>query len=244
MIGLEYIRKLYGDTTSSLADKLGISNVNISHWETQKKPIPEKRLEELSKIYDIPKKFFSKELTKLEELKIEYKKVSHDYDESVIEYEDAYDFDENGIPREFIKRIDGDRGLLEHLRCLETDIKIEKALQEVRNVIDDSYSESDGVFGIEDFITKREQNIGLIKKFVSLMKSNSNKFLARVLRAVELSNPVNEDWGTNPRTDNELVHSLAEIMRDWNKSEKERREKEYQEYKDLFGIDDTDNNDE
>ena len=244
MIGLEYIRKLYRDTTSSLAEKLGISNVNISHWETQKKPIPEKRLEELSQIYDIPQKFFSKELTRLEELKIEYKKVSHDYDESVVEYEDAYDFDENGIPREFIKRIDGDRGLLEHLRCLETDIKIEKTLQEVRNVIDDSYSESDGVFGIEDFISTREQNIGLIKKFVSLMKSNSSEFLARVLRVVELSNPVDEDWGTNPRIDNTLVDSLSKVMRDWKKSEKERQKKEYQEYKELFGIDDANNIDE
>jgi len=115
--------------------------------------------------------------------------------------------------------------------------KIEKVLQEVRNVIDDSYSESDEVFGIEDFISTREQNIGLIKKFVSLMKSNPNEFLARVLRAVELSNPDDEDWGTNPRIDNTLVNSLAEIMRNWKKSEKERKEREYQEYKDLFGID-------
>ncbi len=237
MIGLEYIRKLYGDTTSALAEKLGISNVNISHWETQKKPIPAKRLEELSQIYNIPQKFFSKELTRLEELKIEYKKVSQAYDGSIVEYEAAYDFDENGIPREFIKRAEGDSGLLEHLRCLETDIKIEKVIQEVRNVIDDSYSESDEVFGIDDFISTREQNIGLIKKFVSLMKSNPNEFLARVLRAVELSNPDDEGWGTNPRIDNTLVNSLVETMRDWKKSEKERKEREYQEYKDLFGID-------
>lgn len=70
MIGLEYIRKLYGDTTITLADKLGITNVNISQWENGKKPIPEKRLEELSKLYNVSSKYFSKELTLLEQVKI------------------------------------------------------------------------------------------------------------------------------------------------------------------------------
>ena len=70
MLGLEYIRKLYGDTTVTLAEKLGISNVNISQWENGKKPIPEKRLEELSNIYNVSSKYFSKELTSLEQVKI------------------------------------------------------------------------------------------------------------------------------------------------------------------------------
>ena len=70
MLGLEYIRKLYGDTTVTLAEKLGISNVNISQWENGKKPIPEKRLEELSTIYNLSSEYFSKELTSLEQVKI------------------------------------------------------------------------------------------------------------------------------------------------------------------------------
>ena len=70
MLGLEYIRKLYGDTTITLADKLGITNALISQWENGKKPIPEKRLEELSKLYNVSSKYFSKELTSLEQVKI------------------------------------------------------------------------------------------------------------------------------------------------------------------------------
>lgn len=70
MLGLEYIRKLYGDTTVTLAEKLGISNVNISQWENGKKPIPEKRLDELSTIYNVSSEYFSKELTSLEQVKI------------------------------------------------------------------------------------------------------------------------------------------------------------------------------
>ena len=70
MLGLEYIRKLYGDTTITLADKLGITNALVSQWENGKKPIPEKRLEELSKLYNLSSKYFSKELTSLEQIKI------------------------------------------------------------------------------------------------------------------------------------------------------------------------------
>ena len=70
MLGLEYIRKLYGDTTIILADKLGITNALISQWENGKKPIPDKRLEELSKLYNVPSEYFSKELTSLEQVKI------------------------------------------------------------------------------------------------------------------------------------------------------------------------------
>ena len=70
MLGLEYIRKLYGDTTIILADKLGITNALISQWENGKKPIPEKRLDELSNIYNVSGEYFSKELTSLEQVKI------------------------------------------------------------------------------------------------------------------------------------------------------------------------------
>ena len=70
MLGLEYIRKLYGDTTITLADKLGITNALISQWENGKKPIPEKRLDELSNIYNVSSEYFSKELTLLEQVKI------------------------------------------------------------------------------------------------------------------------------------------------------------------------------
>ena len=70
MLGLEYIRKLYGDTTITLADKLGITKSLISQWENGKKPIPKKRIEELSKLYNVSGEYFSKELTSLEQVKI------------------------------------------------------------------------------------------------------------------------------------------------------------------------------
>ena len=91
MLGLEYIRKLYGDTTITLADKLGITNALVSQWENGKKPIPEKRLEELSNIYNVSSEYFSKELTSLEQVKIKknINGIQDDEDihkEQIIEY--------------------------------------------------------------------------------------------------------------------------------------------------------------
>lgn len=70
MIGLEYIRKLNSDTVDSLAEKLHVTKGLISQWENQKSPIPNKRLDELSNIYNMSSEYFSKELTSLEQLKI------------------------------------------------------------------------------------------------------------------------------------------------------------------------------
>ena len=239
MLGLEYIRKLYGDTTITLADKLGITNALISQWENGKKPIPEKRLEELSKLYNVSKEYFSRELTKLEQLHIEYDKVSDEYDATVNEYELPVDFDENGIPRGFVTQTCGDNGILAYMRILETDIEIEETLQEVRDIIDENCSKYHEPFGMDSIVDTREKNIRLIRKFISLMKDNDAMFLAYILRAIELSGEDGDAWGEIPKLDkNGLTGKLLAVIKEWKVSEQKRRETEYQEYKELFGIDD------
>lgn len=238
MLGLEYIRKLYGDTTITLADKLGITNALVSQWENGKKPIPEKRLNELSKLYNVSKEYFSRELTKLEQLHIEYDKMSDQYDETVNEYEMPVDFDEDGVPRGYITQTCGDDGLLEHMRILETDIEIEETLQEVRNIIDENRSKNPEPFGMESIVDTREKNIRLIRKFISLMKDNDAMFLAYILRAIELSEEDGDAWGEIPKLDkNGLTGKVLAVIKEWRVAEQKRREAEYQEYKELFGID-------
>lgn len=222
MIGLEYIRTLYGDTTTLLAEKLNISNVNISHWENQKKIIPPKRLAELSAIYNLPETLFQKELTKSEELQVKYQKLSDEYSKSIIEYATT---------------CEGDKGIEEALRMLEIDIKVEKTIEKIRNTIynsninyDDEFTNSDSV------INTQEQNLGLFNKFNLLMQENNSIFLAYILRAVELS--YDDSWGENPRLDkNGLTGKVLNAICEWKEEEKKKREDEYQEYKELFGLD-------
>ena len=109
MLGLEYIRKLYGDTTITLADKLGITNVNISQWENGKKPIPEKRLEELSSIYNLSCEYFSKELTSLEQVKIK---------KNINGIQDDEDIHKEQIVEDVRKIINENPAMISFMECL------------------------------------------------------------------------------------------------------------------------------
>ena len=58
MSGLMYIRKLLEISNSELARKLNVSRQAVLSWEQGKKPIPNKRLKELSSYFGIPEKYF------------------------------------------------------------------------------------------------------------------------------------------------------------------------------------------
>ena len=131
MFGLEYIRKLYGDTTITLADKLGITNALVSQWENGKKPIPEKRLDELSKLYNVSKEYFSRELTPLEQLIIK-KNMNGIQDDEEIRKEQILD-DIRNIMEENPAMINFMEHLVSYFQCNKSDINklIGKSLFEV-----------------------------------------------------------------------------------------------------------------
>ena len=56
--GLRYIRNRCNLSMTDLAKHLGLSRQVIGAWETGKKTIPDKRLEELSDFFGIGKEFF------------------------------------------------------------------------------------------------------------------------------------------------------------------------------------------
>lgn len=238
MLGLEYIRTIFGDTTVTLAEKLGISNVNISQWENGKKPIPEKRLEELHSLYNIPENYFSKELTPLEQLKVKWVKVKKEYDDSFVVEDVPIEFDENGKPTEYANIPHCNEGLGIYLREIEADIKVEKVIEEVRSTIKESGQDFSDDYREMDYVHDKEATTNLIHKFVSLIKTNDMRFLAYILRAVELSGEDGDAWGEIPKFDkNGLTGKVLAVIKEWKEAEQKRREAEYQEYKELFGID-------
>lgn len=239
MIGLEYVRKQNGDTVEALATKLGITKSLISQWENGRKPIPSKRLIQLSELYGLPEKYFNKELNKSDQLKIQLKKLSSQYDDSVVEDEVPIDFDENGKPIEYESVVYGDRGTAEAIRSTEFDIKVEQFTEKVKNVIyNNNINYDDEQQTIDNIIDTQETNLGLIKKFVSLMKDNDSMLLAYILRAVELSEEDGDAWGEMKYDKNGLTVKVLAVIKEWKEAEQKRREAEYQEYKELFGIGD------
>ncbi|WP_404467239.1 helix-turn-helix domain-containing protein [Planococcus rifietoensis] len=76
MIGLEYIVKEFHLGYKELSNKLGISPQTIQDWLKKRRSIPQKRLEQLASIFNLPTEFFQKELNSIEmqEVAIRYLK--------------------------------------------------------------------------------------------------------------------------------------------------------------------------
>lgn len=240
MNGLKYIRSLYGDTGENLSSKLGVTKVTISKWENGVSKIPSKRVEQLSKLYNLPTKYFTKELSRIDELKIELKKLSDYYDGTIVTDEMPVSFDAEGRPTEYAPITFGDDGCEKAIRHTEFELKVEQFIVKLKDIIynkhinyDDEMLSTDNILDIE------EENLGLIKRFASLMKTNDSMFLAYILRAIELSEDDAEDWGEISYLDrNGLTKKVATVIKEWKADEKKRQEAEYQEYKELFGVDD------
>ena len=66
MIGLEYIVKEFHLGYRELANKLGISPQTIQDWLKKRRSIPQKRLEQLAFMFNLPPDFFQKELNSIE----------------------------------------------------------------------------------------------------------------------------------------------------------------------------------
>ena len=107
MIGLEYIRKLNNDTCESLAEKIGVTKSVVSHWESQRKTISEKRISEIASLYSVSPEYITKELTRLDELTLQKDMVTQDTDRETIET-DIEELDKKIVLEEILVRITSD----------------------------------------------------------------------------------------------------------------------------------------
>jgi DNA-binding transcriptional regulator YdaS (Cro superfamily) len=80
MQGLSFILGLYDCSNSELARKLGVTRQTVNDWVgKRKKSIPEKRLQQLSRMFHgINKEYFEKDLTEEEKVHIKLNKAKHE----------------------------------------------------------------------------------------------------------------------------------------------------------------------
>ena len=228
VLGLEFIRKLNRDTTITLAEKIGVTNPLVSQWESGKKPIPQKRISEIAALYNVKPEYITKELTRLEELTLQKEQLEREIDEATIETDTGF---ECGIA-----------GAEEALRLIEEDIKEEKLIQGIRNSNTDNYS------SFQEYLGDKQSRIQIIKVFLSLCqsKNTSDIFLMSVLRAVERSEDLSDEWGkSNPMESTpSFVDKLCKVMRDQRIEQQKREEQETKEFIDLFGSPDDNDSEE
>lgn len=113
MIGLEYVLKLWDMQQDELAERLGIKKQNINYWVTGKRNIPKKYLPKLAEIFNIPEKYFQKELKYYHKERIQLMKLYGINDETQLgygvvdaEFEPSEEFErkqEESVKKEMIK---------------------------------------------------------------------------------------------------------------------------------------------
>ena len=231
MLGLEFIRKLNKDTTITLAEKIGVTNPLVSQWESGKKPIPQKRISEIATLYNVKPEYITKELTRLEEFTLQKERLEREINDATIETDTGF---ECGIA-----------GAEEALRLIEEDIKEEKLIQGIRDFIN---SNTDNYSSFQEYLGDKQSRIQIIKVFLSLCQSKktSDIFLMSVLRAVERSEDLTDEWGeSNPmETAPTFTNKLCEVMRDQRIEQQKREEQETKEFIDLFGSPDDNDSEE
>lgn len=71
MIGLEFIAKTFKMEYKQIAEEIGVSPATIQDWLKGRRKVPQKRSEQLSKMFNLPSDYFGRVLTNSEQLKIQ-----------------------------------------------------------------------------------------------------------------------------------------------------------------------------
>lgn len=105
---LKYIRTEFGMSLQELGDALGgIARQNVARWESGTRTITEERLKQLSKVFKIPKKYFTEELTDYDKQEIKYIKLKQEV-RVIKEFEVdslGYPISTNEEEKELVKKI-------------------------------------------------------------------------------------------------------------------------------------------
>ncbi len=193
MNGLEYVLKLYDVTQQELADKLGIKQQNIDLWIRDKsRKIPKKWLPKLAEIFNIPEKYFQKDLTLQDKEKIQMMKLFKTNNEEELGYseeddEKKYEEDESQDTIEFMKS-------WKNQELVKFNAERENLLKMVHEIIDlgvgnGNYSQEMCLFAI----AIKYPYINLINKFLNILNDiNKSRYteeielLGNILTSYEL----------------------------------------------------------
>ena len=207
--GLEYILKLYDVQQKELADELGINKQNITLWIKEKQKISRKYLPVLAQRFDIPEKYFQKELTELDKNYIKRKKLNESVENGTVEGDNVV-WDKNSQEYVTLKRKTCDSESLQSYQLLDVQEKEIKTIYKIRSIMNDM-KETDP-FG--RYIEKYKDNIELFDRYADIVgaKRLNKRLICEVLKTLE--------WFEQEIEKKEQGSSLKEINEDVNKEMK------------------------
>lgn len=175
-------KKLMNVTMDELALKLGISKQAVYTWESGKKPIPKKRLEQLEELTGIPGNYFLvDDLMDRDKLEIRKYWLRKEIADTAEEYEEEVR-DINGSKR-VIQGQYIDTGLMQQMEYTEMELKTYDLLRKVERVIHGP-EQLEGDFSYEEATDRMESNLRVIDRFADIVdKVGQTEDLYQILRA-------------------------------------------------------------
>lgn len=184
MNGFKYIRdKMLNMTMDELALKIDVSKQAVYMWESEKKKIPSKRLEELEKLSGIPQKYFlMSSLTEQDMLEIKHYKIKKDVNDTAFEFEDECVDCAGNVQK--IRRTYVDRGIVETLDFNAMALEVSNLKQKIEKII---YASGSDTISVDDVLSDMNEKKNIFDRFADIMQENANtKMLYQILRAMEI----------------------------------------------------------
>lgn len=229
MNGLRYVREKYKMSITDLAEKLGISRQAVSIWEQSKKPIPEKRLEELSTIFSIPKEYFA-EISDIQELEIEKHMLDQEIVKSEHDVEMTYEDADGSV--QHVTLTEPDSALVAYSQYNDSQISKRKLLNKIDSII--SGEPHKAIISIYEEMEHIDTYVKLYDRFSDIVTVYWLRgMMFKIIRALEVSLDINKKkngiigesrelygWISD---EDEFVQKLIKLIaKEYNKQQKER----------------------
>lgn len=213
MIGLYFIRKLYNMSMDELAHNLNITKQTVSKWEKRKIPISDKRLNQLSNLFNIQEKYFQKELNEIDELEIQNIKLNNELKNSEYEFEDTITDPDTG-EEIIVPQISIDEGALFDFSLNSYNLNQKKLLIAIKDSMDRQFEENNDEY--RDYgLGHANEILELYERFLKLVNNTDidNNTIKRVLMGVQLA------YGKIFDSE-KFVRKIAKDIKEYNKESK------------------------
>jgi len=208
MIGLEYVLKLFEMTQQELADKLEIKRQNIDSWIRGQRKIPQKHLSKLIEIFNIPEKYFQRELKFYDEERIQLMKLHGINNERDLGYGVV---DTEWTPtQEFIENIEKRK----QEELVRFNSKRENLINSIQKMLDlDLGSTNYSSSIISTQIASKELNLEFIKSLIEVYndcQGYQSEVLGEILTSFELLQGKNLPYKYTEQSNIDFYNSLKE----------------------------------
>lgn len=196
MIGLEYILNLYNMQHIELAEKLGIKKQNINLWIKQKQNIPKKYLPILEEIFNLDRKYFTKELDEIDKLEIQKEKLKSELNPVIKRQEKQFAL---GEINRMVEVPIYDK---EEINKIERDIEKAKLVARFKNALD---------------IVDNNPFMDTFKLTVELLeKAQHEVILQKTIEALAHYLEILPDWIVSSPEQDEFEEEIFEVFDDHN----------------------------